>query len=119
MENLNIKINLSRLNDVCRISDKNGIEYVAIPIKKNFLYQGEKGTYLNLTAFCQDNDKYGDSHYIKLQIPSATYNKMTDDEKKKQNIIGSARTFVLEDKTLKEVDNQGFTNLEGQEDLPF
>lgn len=119
MENLNIKINLSRLNDVCRISDKNGVEYVAIPIERNFLYKGEKGTYLNLTAFRQENDKFGDSHYLKLQIPTAAYNKMTEDEKKTQNIIGSARTFVLEDKTLKEVDNQDFVSLDGEGDEPF
>lgn len=119
MENLNIKINLSRLNDVIRISNKNGIEYVAIPIKKNFLYQGERGTYLNLTAFCQENDKYGDSHYLKLQIPTETYINMTDEEKKSQNIVGSARTFILEDKSLQKVDNEGFTSLDGEKDLPF
>lgn len=120
MENLNIKINLSKLNGVVKIhSEKRNADYIAIPIKENFLYQGEKGTYLNLTAFQQKEEKFGDSHYVKNQIPSDVYNKMTDEEKRNQQILGSCKTFILEDKSLQEVDNQEFVSLDGEKELPF
>lgn len=120
MENLNIKINLSKLNGVVKIhSEKKNADYIAIPIKENFLYQGVKGTYLNLTAFQQKEEKFGDSHYIKNQIPSDVYNKMTDEEKKNQCILGSCKPFILEDKSIQKANNQDFISLDDEEDLPF
>lgn len=120
MENLNIKINLSKLNGVVKIhNEKKNADYIAIPIKENFLYQGEKGVYLNLTAFQQKEVKFGDSHYIKNQIPSDVYNKMTDEEKKNQSILGSCKPFILEDKSLQKVDSQEFTGLDNDEDDAF
>lgn len=113
MENLNIKINLGKLNGVCTTTNKkNGKKYICLPIEDNYVFEGTKGYYLNLTAFVLENGKFGDSHYIKNQVPQEIYNKMTKEEKENLEIIGSCSVFNLENKNVKKVDNQDFNAFE-------
>lgn len=94
MENFNVKVNLSRLNGIKRLKTKNGTEFICIPIKENYLFEGRTGLFLNLSAFVYKEQKYQDTHYLKNEIPKEIFIKMNDEEKKTP-IIGTLTPFTF------------------------
>ena len=75
MKNFNVKINLAFMNGVKLItSKKNNEKYVCIPLSDNYIFEGRKGLYLDLTAYSYDG-KFGESHFLKNRIPKDIYEK--------------------------------------------
>lgn len=123
-----IKINLSKIPGAARITltgqsgkQKRGI---FIPEEDAHLYDGEKGLYLNLVAIRPKEEKYNQSHFIKLNLDRATYDAMSQEERDELPIIGSvtrlestARAHAEAPSSIQ-IGNEAFTP-EGDGDLPF
>jgi len=117
MANLNVKINLQNLHCVCRFEKgaAGPVECLIIPLEKNHLFKGEKGIYLDMTAFELKEKKDNQTHLIKQSLPKDVYSKMTEEQKKAAPILGNLSTWEH-----KEADpvSDGKT-LETDSDLPF
>ena len=95
--NYNIKINLLKLKDVVFSNVKIGEEKkqaLVIPIKDNHFYIGNKGVYLNICAYENKEVRYNETHYLKIQIAREDWEKMTEEEKKKCEIIGIVSPMI-------------------------
>lgn len=130
MANISIKLNLKQLKHLeTELTRKDGtkVKCLVVPIAENMLYEGEKGTYINLTAI-EIKNKVGDSkdtHLIKQDIPKDKYEAMTDEERKGFPVLGNAiywggfrekEAVVSQEITQDEMTN--FSN-EEHDDLPF
>ena len=117
MANLNIKLNLQNLNCACRFEkSKSGlVECLVIPIEINHLFKGEKGIYLDLTAFELKEPKDKRTHLVKQQMTKEIFKAMTDEEKRNTPILGDVTPFEF--KEAEPVSNSEPLN-EGS-DLPF
>ena len=95
MGNISIKLNLKQLKHVEREmkgKDGNKIRVLILPVAENHLFEGDKGTYLDLTAI-EIKNKKGDSkdtHLIKQDLPKAVYEKMSEEQRKSTPIVGNA-----------------------------
>lgn len=113
------KLNLLKLKNTKAVKIKGRTatkSCVVIPIEDNSLYVGEKGIYLDLMIREVSAEKRvsGDSHIMSQNFSKEVYDKMTDDEKKQQPILGSMKEFQaakLEVTAVAEVVNE--------DDLPF
>lgn len=98
MANISLKVNLRQLKHVQReMTNKDGKKFnvLIIPIDENMIYQGEKGSYLNMTAIeIKDRSKFSadqkDTHLIKQDIPKEKYDAMSEEERKAMPILGNA-----------------------------
>lgn len=96
MENLSIKIDLAKLNGAFikeiagRTETKNCL---VIPINDASLFQGQKGIYLDLLAREMKDSRYGDTHIVKQNLPKEKYQALTEDERRNQPILGSAKVM--------------------------
>jgi len=117
MANLNIKLNLQNLNCACRFEKgKSGlIECLIIPLEANYLFKGEKGVYLDLTAFELKEKKDKRTHLIKQTMPKEVFKAMTDEQKRDTPILGDVSTW---EHTEAEPKSDLTTMPEGS-DLPF
>ena len=92
---------------------------IIIPVDDNpSMYVGEKGVYLNIAAFANENPQYGDTHMLKPNLPKEVREQMTDEQRRQQPILGNMRPL------RQEMQSQGAPmqeeNLDQpQEDLPF
>ena len=69
--NQSIKINLSKLQDAKLVNLTGKTETkqcLVIPIENSGLFVGEKGVYLNCSAFELHEQKYGQTHLVKLSL---------------------------------------------------
>jgi hypothetical protein len=96
MGNMSIKVNLAALKHAVRIEKgKSGDqECIIIPISQNYLHKGEKGLYLDLSAFeIKDRSKMDasrkDTHLVKQSLPEEVYKAMTEEEKQAMPIVGN------------------------------
>jgi len=96
MSNISIKVNLAGLIHGTRIEKgKTGEqECIIIPINQNYLHKGEKGLYLDLTAFeIKDRSKMDasrkDTHLVKQSLPEEIYKAMTEEQKQSMPILGN------------------------------
>lgn len=118
MKNFNVKINLALMNNVKTFtSEKDNEKYVCIPLSKNYIFEGRKGLYLDLTAYSYDG-KYGESHFLKNRIPKDIYEKMSDEDKKNTTIIGSLSPLEMDKGITEKADFQGFDEV-SEKDFPF
>lgn len=87
------KINLAALKHVMmEQKGKSGmIKGIFIPIEANHLFESEKtgAVYLDMISFDLKTVKDDQSHLTKQSMQKAVFEKMTDEEKKEQPIIGS------------------------------
>lgn len=96
--NISIKVNLKQLKHVEReMTNKDGkkIKVLILPVEENMIFQGEKGSYLNLTAIeIKDRSKFSadqkDTHLIKQDIPKEKYEAMSEEARKAMPILGNA-----------------------------
>ncbi len=69
MSNLSIKVNLTKLPGAIfqKLTGKSGTkkDCIIIPIEDCNLFVGEKGVYLDLTAYGYKEQKYSDTHFVK------------------------------------------------------
>jgi hypothetical protein len=95
MGNLAVKLNLAGLkHTVQKMTGSTGeVEVLIIPIDANHLYRGEKGMYLDLTAFELKEVKDKNTHLLKQSFPKEVYSKQTDEEKKAMPILGNVLTW--------------------------
>ena len=118
MKNFNVKINLALMNGVKTItSKKNNEKYVCIPLSDNYIFEGRKGLYLDLTAYSYDG-KFGESHFLKNRIPKDIYEKMSDEDKKNTTIIGSLSPLEMDNGITEKADFQDFDEV-SEGDSPF
>ena len=70
---------------------------IIIPVEDNpSMFIGEKGVYLNITAFATDNPQYGDTHMLKPNLPKEVREQMTDEQRRQQPILGNMRPLRSE-----------------------
>lgn len=118
MKNFTVKINLALMNGVKTItSKKNNEKYVCIPLSENFIFEGRKGLYLDLTAYSYEG-KFGESHFLKNRIPKDVYEKMSDEDKRNTQIIGSMSPLEMDNGITEEADFQEFDEI-SENDPPF
>lgn len=91
-----------------------------IPVDDNdSIYLGEKGCYLNLTAFEVGNPQYGDTHIIKGELPKDVRERMTEEQRNALPILGNMRP--IKPAQMQVTGNINMDAHEGnpQDDLPF
>lgn len=104
MSNLNIRLNIAALkHTVQKMKGAKGeIEVLVIPIAANHLFKGEKGLYLDATAFelkePTERNKQTNTHLVKQSLPKEIYSAMSDEEKKAQPILGNVSVWSSESK---------------------
>lgn len=91
------------------------VECLIIPLESNYLFKGEKGIYLDLSAFELKEKKDNRTHLIKQQLPKDVFKAMTDDEKKNTPILGDVSTWEHSDSEPV----SSSKTLEPESDLPF
>ena len=116
MSNLNIKLNLQNLVCACRFEKgaAGPVECLIIPLGKNYLFKGEKGVYLDLTAFELKEKKENKTHLIKQTIPKEIFKTLTDEQKKATPILGDVSVWERNEEPVSDL-----TTLEVDSDLPF
>lgn len=91
---------------------------ICIPVDDNpEIFVGEKGVYLNLTAVeMKEPRQYGDTHFLKGNVPEKVYKSLSDEERKSQPIVGQMRPLVRKEQPAPEV---SAVQAEVEDDLPF
>lgn len=95
MGNISIKLNLKQLKHVEReMTKKNGnkTRCLVIPVDENNLFEGDKGTYLDITAIEIKNKKSDskDTHLLKQNVAKEIYDIMSEEERRAMPILGNA-----------------------------
>lgn len=92
---------------------------IVIPVDDNpEMFLGEKGCYINFTAFEVTNSQYGDSHLVKGDLPKEKREKMTQEERDAMPILGNMRPIARS--SMPVTGYATMTDTEGQDDdLPF
>ena len=97
LPNFNVRINLLALKEVYQTTAQiNNVPTfcILIPINSNELYSGDKGIYLDSTAWALKNVKEGgNTHLLKQTFNKETYKEMTDEDKRNIPIIGGLTPF--------------------------
>jgi hypothetical protein len=124
MSTISIKVNLRQLkHDVREMKGQSGMmKCLIIPIDQNNLYQGEKGIYLDLTAFELKEKKADskDTHLVKQSLPKALYDSMTKDQQQALPILGNAIVWAgRQEPEPQTTELQPFTPEGATDDLPF
>ncbi len=122
--NFSIRVNLSRLTGAFVRNLKGSTatkKCLIIPIDDSpCLYHGKKGVYLNTIAFELEEKKYDDTHIVKGGINKEQREKMTDEERRNQPILGSMRPWIPEEKAAPAVKGSLATDAFEEEDgVPF
>jgi hypothetical protein len=107
--NISIDLNLRQLKSAI-VNSKSGAKCLLIPIVENQLVEGEKGIYLNATGF-EIKNKSADqknTHLVKQSFKKEVYDKMTDQEKQSQPILGNLTVWGTREaepaQTIEEID---------------
>ena len=93
-----------------------------LPLDIPCVYRGEKGIYLNADALEMRDSKYGDSHFLKPNVPREEREGMTAGERDAIPIIGSMRPIVRKaagmpvNGIMREDD---YADLNGGMEMPF
>ena len=120
MNGISIKLNLLNLQtSVVKMKGKSGqLECLVIPIALNNLFKGEKGVYLDCTAFELKNKRADskDTHLIKQSLPKEIYEEMTEEERRAIPILGNA---ILWSGVTESDPQSSATAIEEDDGLPF
>ena len=123
MSNIGIKVNLQALsgaflkNLTGRTATK---RCLIIPVDDNpSMFIGEKGTYLNMVGVEVKNPQYGDTHLLKGDIPKEVYDRMTEEQRNAQPILGNVRPITPKQQAVTGTINMDAPEGEQNEDLPF
>lgn len=130
MGNISVKLNLRQLIHIEReVTGKDGskVKCLVIPIKANRLFEGDKGTYLDITAI-EIKNKVGDSkdtHLLKQNLSKEVYDAMTEEQRNAMPILGNAIQWgrrEAEPNTSTELSESAvdqYLDNEPPDDLPF
>lgn len=122
MANYSIKTDLLKLQGafVTNIKGKTATKKcLCIPIDESGLFLGEKGCYLNMTAIEMQNPQYSDTHCIKVSHDRAVYERMTDEERAAQPIIGGLHVLAKKPQAAVDLSQSNPMYAQTEEDLPF
>lgn len=113
------RINLqSLIHTKMEVKGKSGqVKGVFIPLANNHLFEGEKGIYLDIVAFEMKEPKDYATHVVKQSLPKDVREKMTDDQKRDQPIIGNLQTNNTQESHSGDVNGGAVANPD--DDLPF
>ena len=115
MSNITFKLNLRQFNSM-EVTTKKGKKGIFIPYKENHVFEGEKGAYVDFSAFELRNATETGTHIIKQQLPKAVYASLSDADKKAMPIIGNLKVWGSGNR--QEPEPKDFNMPEG-DDLPF
>lgn len=118
MANYSIKTDLLKIKGafVTNIKGKSATKRcLCIPIDDSGLFLGKQGCYLNMTAIEMQNPQFSDTHCIKVSFNKEVYEKMTEEEKKAQPIIGGLHQL---ERKQEQMPVNGYMEPE-EGDLPF
>jgi hypothetical protein len=122
MANMTIKIDLLKLvGKEMTVQGKSGpVTGIFIPYDANYVYVGEKGRYLKLTAVELKEPKYEDTHFVKLELDKSVRDAMTEEQRKAIPIVGGAKYWGKSGvtATASAPAQEVFTS-EETKDLPF
>lgn len=135
--NLSIKINLTQIPGVIfsKLTGKTGVqkECIIIPIEDCRLYVGEKGVYLDLSAYEFREQKFANSHMVKQSFsketieeiksialtvnPNITESELQDVVNKANPIIGNIKPFQKAE--MQPAESEFAPSVGEGSDLPF
>ena len=125
MFNYNIRLDLLKLQGAFtrNLQGKTATKpCIIIPIDDNpGMYLGEKGCYLNLSAYETQNNQYGDTHLVKQNLPKEVRERMTEEQRRSQPVLGNMAPMRPQGGTVSgTMQASDFVNDQGQaDDLPF
>lgn len=122
MANYSIKTDLLKLQGafVTNIKGKTATKQcLCIPIEESGLFLGKQGCYLNLTAIEMQNPQYSDTHCIKVSFDRAVYDKMTEEQKAAQPIVGGLHELKRKPQAAVDLSASNPSIADTEEDLPF
>lgn len=96
MSSYNINLNLSKLKDsfVAAIKGKTAAKKcLCIPLDSDGVYVGEKGIYLDLSAIETKEQKFNQSHFIRVRLQKEVYQQLTEEERKQVPIVGNMKVL--------------------------
>jgi hypothetical protein len=102
---LKLKIDLLKVKGAKIINAKDGIEYLAIPIKTSGMFYAGKGCYLDLDM---RENKNGGDQYENTHMLTISPTKDQREAKERTPIVGNAKTLVFgSNNQPKLLDNSG------------
>lgn len=125
MSNFSIRLDLLKLQGAFtrNLKGKTATKRcLIIPVDDNdCVFLGEKGCYMNVSAFETRNNQYGDTHLVKPDIPKEKRERMTEEERNAVPILGNMRPIQPQQGTVSgTMQSTDFVNEQGEaEELPF
>lgn len=123
MRNYGIRVNLQKLQNAFlrKFAGKTATKTcICLPIEDNpSLFLGEKGCYLNLIANAQENPQYGNSHFVRGDIPRELYEQMTEEQRKSFAILGNMKPILPKQQQVDATTSMDAPEDQPQDDLPF
>ena len=123
MRNYGIRINLQKLQNAFlrKFAGKTATKTcICLPIEDNpSLFLGEKGCYLSLVANAQENSQYGNSHFVRGDIPRELYEQMTEEQRKSFAILGNMKPILPKQQQVDATTSMDAPEDQPQDDLPF
>lgn len=127
---LKMSINLKKLTSVGVMDvkgSKSTQKCIVIPIEANHIFMSDKGAYLDIVGFeIKERGDKKETHLLKQSMPKAIYEKMTEEDRKNQPLLGNAT--VTGAQTTAPANNSqsnqssspyGAHNAPSADDLPF
>ena len=122
MANYSIKTDLLKLQGafVTNIKGKTATKQcLCIPIQESGLFLGKQGCHLNLTAIEMQNPQYSDTHCIKVSFDRAVYEKMTEEQRAAQPIVGGLHELKRKPQAAVDLSADNPYIADTTDDLPF
>lgn len=121
MSNLAIKINLTRIPGAIytKLTGRTGAQKncIIIPVEDAGLFVGEKGVYLDAVALQYKEQKYADSHFVKMSVSKEVFDAMSEEQRNAIPIIGGLKP--IERQEVQPVEAPDFVPPADETGLPF
>lgn len=122
-QDYSIRVDLQKLNGAFlkNLTGKTATKRcIIIPIDDNpSMFLGEKGCYLNMSAFETQNNQYGDTHLLKPNLPKEVRERMTDEERNAVPILGNMAPMRPSEQQVNGSVDVNAPEGQQQNDLPF
>lgn len=126
---LSLKIDLTKVPGAVRhTNQKTGAKMLIIPLDGKWIFDGEKGCYLNAVARERREPSFGNTHSVKISVDRKVFDAMSEEEKKSIPYIGDARELASQQQapaqpTMQQaqgaMQSAGFIPVNDEDDLPF
>lgn len=122
-QDYSIRVDLQKLNGAFlkNLTGKTATKRcIIIPIDDNpSMFLGEKGCYLNMSAFETQNNQYGDTYLLKPNLPKEVRESMTDEERNAVPILGNMAPMRPSEQQVNGSVDANAPEGQQQNDLPF